>query len=156
MTKRVKYTVIYKKCKLIFFLIFVLSRRIKGSFGRLKVFVSDRSKIFISNETLLCVFYVNRDLVIAYRTHFVAIMPRAFWTFQDQCFVHIWILTMLAGIFSLSNDCVVRIEMRRRESNRILWPETYINAQHSIFFSVDILLLRRWHELVLFCLRKIV
>ena len=99
----------------------MLSRRIKSSFGRLKVFTSDRSKIFTSNETLFCVFYVNRDLMSAYGIHFVVIMPRAFWKFQDQCFVHIWILTMLAGIFSLSNGCVVGIEMRkrRREKNRI-------------------------------------
>ena len=84
-------------------------------------------------------------------------MPRAFWTFPDQCFVHIWIFTKLAGIFSLSNDCVVGIEMRRRrENNRILWPKTYINAQHSTVFSVCILLLRRWHASVLSAKNRLV
>ena len=38
------------------------------------------------------------DLVIAYRTNLVVIVPKAFRTFHDQCTVHIRDLTMFTGI----------------------------------------------------------
>ena len=43
----------------------------------------------------------------------------------------------------------------RRKTIEFYGLKTYINAQHSNLFSVYILLLRSWHELALFCLRKI-
>ena len=39
------------------------------------------------------------DLVVAYWTTFVVIVPKAFRTFHDQCPVHIRVLTMFTGIF---------------------------------------------------------
>ena len=39
------------------------------------------------------------DLVIAYRTNFVVIVPKAFRTFHDQCPVHIIVLEMFTEIF---------------------------------------------------------
>ena len=37
------------------------------------------------------------DLVIAYRTNFAVIVPKAFRTFHDQCPVHIRVLAMFTG-----------------------------------------------------------
>ena len=50
-------------------------------------------------KALFDVISLLRDLVIAYRTNLVVIVPKAVRTFHDQCSVHLRILTMFTGIF---------------------------------------------------------
>ena len=48
---------------------------------------------------LFDVFSLLGDLVIAYRTNLVVIVPKAFRTFHDQCGVHIRVFAMSTGTF---------------------------------------------------------
>ena len=50
-------------------------------------------------KALFDVFSLLGDLVIAYRTNLVVIVPKAFRTFHDQCPVHIRVLTMFTETF---------------------------------------------------------
>ena len=50
-------------------------------------------------KALFDVISLPGDLVIAYRTNLVVIVPKVFRTFHDQCPVHIRILTMFTGTF---------------------------------------------------------
>ena len=68
-------------------------------FHLLRVFVCNRSTIVTPKKALFDVISLLGDLVIAYWTTFVVIVPKAFRTFHDQCPVHIRVLTMFTGIF---------------------------------------------------------
>ena len=50
-------------------------------------------------KALFDVFSLLGDLVIAYRTNLVVIVPKAFRTFHDQCGVHIRVFAMFTGTF---------------------------------------------------------
>ena len=49
-------------------------------------------------KALFDVISLLGDLVIAYRTNLVVIVPKAVRTFHDQCSLHLRILTMFTGI----------------------------------------------------------
>ena len=57
------------------------------------------STIVTPKKALFKVISLLGDLVIAYRTNLVVIVPKAVRTFHDQCSVHFRILTMFTGIF---------------------------------------------------------
>ena len=67
-------------------LIFFFRRGIEFGFHRLRVFVCN------------CNFSLG-NLVIAYRTNHVVMVPKAFRTFHDQCPVHIKVHAMFSGTF---------------------------------------------------------
>ena len=50
-------------------------------------------------KALFDVISLLGDLVIAYRTNLVVIVPKAFRTFHDQCRVHIRVFAMFSGTF---------------------------------------------------------
>ena len=51
----------------------------------LVIFVCNCSTIVTPKKALFGVIPLLGDLVIAYRTNLVVIVPKAFWTFHDQC-----------------------------------------------------------------------
>ena len=57
------------------------------------------STIVTPKKALFDVISLLGDLVIAYRTNLVVIVPKAVRTFHDQCSLHFRILTMFTGIF---------------------------------------------------------
>ena len=57
------------------------------------------STIVTPKKALFDLISLLGDLVIAYRTNLVVIVPKAVRTFHDQCSVHFRILTMFTGIF---------------------------------------------------------
>ena len=86
-----------KKSVICFVLLF--RRGIKISFQRLGVFVCNCSIIVTPKKALFDVISLLGDLVIAYRTKFVGIVPKAFRTFHDQCPVHVRVIAMFTDIF---------------------------------------------------------
>ena len=68
----------------------------------------DRSTVVTSKKALFNAISLFGYRVIAYRTNLVVIVPRAFWTFHDQCPVHIGILTIFTGIFRVQLDRLFR------------------------------------------------
>ena len=97
MTKRVKYTAIWKEWK-----INPLLRwgGIKIGFQRLRFFVCNCSTIVTPKKALFDVNSLLGDLVIAYRTNLVVIVPKALVrTFHDQCSVHFRIFTKFTWTF---------------------------------------------------------
>ena len=92
MTKRVKYRAIRKGWKLIiiiFIFVLLFRRGIEIRFQRFHVFVCNCSTIVKPAKALFHVISPLGNLVIAYRTNLVVIVPKAFRTFHDQCPVHI-------------------------------------------------------------------
>ena len=85
--------------QLILFFLLLFRRGIEIAFQRLRVFVHNCSTIVTVKKALFHVISLLGNLVIAYRTNLVVIMPRAFRTFHDQCPVHIRVLTMFTGTF---------------------------------------------------------
>ena len=57
------------------------------------------STVVTPKKALFDVISLLGDLVIAYRTNRVVIMPKAFRTFHDQCRVHIRVFAMFTGTF---------------------------------------------------------
>ena len=57
------------------------------------------SPIVTPNKALFNSISPFGNLVIAYRTNLVVIVPKAFRTFHDQCPVHITVLEMITGNF---------------------------------------------------------
>ena len=55
-------------------------------------------------KALFDVFSLLGDLVIAYRTNLVVIVPKAFRTFHDQCGVHIRVFAMFTGTFRVKGS----------------------------------------------------
>ena len=102
MTKRVKYRAIRKGWKLIiiiFIFVLLFRRGIEIRFQRFHVFVCNCSTIVKPTKALFHVISPLGNLVIAYRTNLVVIMPKAFRTCHDQCPVHIRVLAMFTGTF---------------------------------------------------------
>ena len=85
--------------KLILFFVLLFRGGIKIGFQRLRFFVCNCSTIVTPKKALFDVISLLGDLVIAYRTNLVVIVPKAVRTFHDQCSVHFRILTMFTGIF---------------------------------------------------------
>ena len=86
--------------KLILF--FVLLFRGGIGFQRLRFFVCNCSTIVTPKKALFDVISLLGDLVIAYRSNLVVIMPKAVRTFHDQCSVHFSILTMFYFLLFLT------------------------------------------------------
>ena len=84
---------------IIFRFILLLRRGIKIGSQRLGVFVCNYSTIVTPKKALFDVISLFGDLLIAYRTNFVVIVPRAFRTFHDQSAAHIRVLAMFTEIF---------------------------------------------------------
>ena len=63
------------------------------------VCVCNCSTIAAPKKALFDAISLLGDLVIAYRTNLVVIVPKAFRTFHDQCPLHIRVLTMFTGTF---------------------------------------------------------
>ena len=57
------------------------------------------STIATPKKALFGVISLFGDLVVAYTTNLVVIVPKAFRTFHDQCPVQIRVLTMFTGTF---------------------------------------------------------
>ena len=76
---------------------------IEIGFQRLCVFVCNCSAIVTSKKALFHVMSPLGNLVIAYRTNLVVIVPKASRTFHDQCPVHIRVLTMFTGNFRVKD-----------------------------------------------------
>ena len=74
-------------------------RGLKIGFQRLGVFVCNCSTIVTPKKALFDVISLLGDVVIAYRTNLVVIVPKGFRTLHDQCLVHFSILEMFTGIF---------------------------------------------------------
>ena len=70
---------------------------IEIGFQRLCVFVCNCFAIVTPKKALFGVISLLEDLVIAYGTNLVVIVPKALRTFHDQCPVHIRVLTMFTG-----------------------------------------------------------
>ena len=83
MTKRVKYTAIWKEWKI-------------NPHLRSPLYCST---IVTPKKALFDVISLLGDLVIAYRTNFVVIVPNAFRTFYVQCPVHVRVLAMFTKFF---------------------------------------------------------
>ena len=70
-------------------------------------------------KALFDVLSLLGDLVIAYRTTLVVIVPKAFRTFHDQCPVHTRVLAMFTGTFRVKGGgrfrattfCFLTVEM---------------------------------------------
>ena len=102
MTKRVKYRAIRKGWKLIiiiFIFVLLFRRGIEIRFQRFHVFVCNCSTIVKPTKALFNVISPLGNLVIAYRTNLVVIVPKAFRTFHDPCPVLIRVLTRFTGTF---------------------------------------------------------
>ena len=99
MTKRVKYTAISRNEKLIIIFALLFRRGIEIGFQRLRVLVCNCSTIMTPKKALFDVISLLGDLVIAYRTNFVMIVPKAFRSFHDQGPLHIRVLAMVTEIF---------------------------------------------------------
>ena len=89
MTKRVKYKAICKEWKLINLHLRspreLCRRGIEIGFQRLRVFVYNCFAIVTPQKAFFHVISPLGNLVIAYRTNLVVIVPKAFRTFHDQC-----------------------------------------------------------------------
>ena len=88
--------------KLILFFVLLFREGIKIGFQRLRFFVCNCSTIMTPKKALFDVISLLGDLVIAYRTNLVVIVPKAVRTFHDQCSVHFSNLTMFCFLFP---DC---------------------------------------------------
>ena len=71
--------------KLILIFVLLVRRGIKIGSQRLRIFVCNCSTIVTPKKALFDVTSLFGDLVIAHRTNFVVIVPKAFGTFHDQC-----------------------------------------------------------------------
>ena len=60
-------------------------------------------------KALFDVFSLLGDLVIAYRTNLVVIVPKTFRTFHDQCPVHIRVLAVFTGTFRVKGGGRFRV-----------------------------------------------
>ena len=65
----------------------------------------------LPKKALFDVISLLGDLVIAYRTNLVVIVPKAFRTFHDQCGVHIRVFAMFTGIFRVKGGGHFRATM---------------------------------------------
>ena len=85
--------------------VMLLKRILRAEIGfqRLCVFVCNCSAIVTPKKALFGVISLLEDLVIAYGTNLVVIVPKALRTFHDQCPVHIRVLTMFIGTFRVKD-----------------------------------------------------
>ena len=98
MKKKVKYTAICKEWKLIN--LHLRSPLLKGNrnwFPTSSPCVCNCSTIVTPTKALFHVISPLGNLVIAYGTNLVVIVPKVFRTFHDQCPVHIRVLAMFTG-----------------------------------------------------------
>ena len=93
------FSAIWKGWKLVLLFVLLFRRWIKIGSQRIGVFVCNCSTIVTPKKALFDVISLLGDLVIAYRTNLVVIVPKAFRTFHDQCRVHIRVFAMFTGTF---------------------------------------------------------
>ena len=110
MTKKVKYTAICKEWKLIN--LHLRSPLLKGNrnwFPTSSSCVCNCSTIVTPTKALFHVISPLCNLVIAYWTNLVVIVPKAFRTFHDQCHVHIRVLAMFTETFRVKGGGLFRV-----------------------------------------------
>ena len=132
MTKRVKYRAIRKGWKLIiiiFIFVLLFRRGIEIRFQRFHVFVCNCSTIVKPTKALFHVISPLGNLVIAYKTNLVVIVPKAFRTFHDQCPVHIRVFAVFTVTFGVKGGCLPL----QRHSQKPLPPPDFqypMNSPH--------------------------